>query len=95
MVHARTAVQVDRIRNPIGCEAQQIIMTVSPAFRDPSRAGKVRSPCRSPELLTALESAIDVPNDSQVIAMDLARIANDLCSFLQIVREKYVSERAV
>jgi hypothetical protein len=42
----------------------------------------------SPELLTALENAIDVPKDLLAITKDFAQFGFLSCSLLQISREK-------
>jgi hypothetical protein len=63
-------------------------MTVSPALRDPSRAGWIGAHVESPELLTALKSAIDVPKGLRVITRDFAKCGFPRCIFLQMSRGK-------
>jgi hypothetical protein len=63
-------------------------MTVSPALRDPHAQDWIGAHVESPELLTSLESAIDVPKDLLAITKDFAQFDFLSCSFLQMSREK-------
>jgi hypothetical protein len=85
VMHAADYVQTTAFENPIVREAHHLI-TVSPALRDPSRAGCLRSPCRSPELLTSQMSAISIPKHLLIITDDFAHVDFPSCSFLQMSR---------
>lgn len=63
-------------------------MTISPALRDPSRAGWIGAHVESLKLLTALESAIDVPKGLRAIPREFAQCGFSIMQIFANVKGK-------